>query len=271
MAYDKIINYPGSVDVGIYANLTNIETGQVWNGAAMVAYNSTNVDQYDTALTFLGGGRYGFTVPTSLPSGATYQAAFKKRAAVSDPATINDFKLPDEWEFRWGGSAESAPGPGAASWYYADQGDVQDVIGEKALILISNEPDVTPSTVDTARLQRIGELVDQLIDARMAAYGYVTPMTGMSDGTALIMKDVSARSVIWKLNEPRMLTSLSSPTARNASQIDKIVTAHRELAEMTLRRIGMRSILITADRNYAITAPAEVYIPDYLSTVPVVP
>jgi hypothetical protein len=276
MAYDRIIYYPASAD--IYAHFRERATGKVYDGTTTLAtWSDADIASYDVALTSLGGDAYGLTVPTNLPNGRVYVVAFYLRAAASP--SIGDIKLPDEWEFRWGGSADSAPGPGEASWYYADQQAVQDVIGERALIDISNEPNATAASVNTARLQRVGEEVDAMIDAKLANLGYVTPMEvgevevpDLDDthATKLIMRGISARMVAWKLNEPRMLLSLSG-APRLVAAIDKVMEAHRESADATLRRIGMRSIYIAADKRYTITAPAEVYIPDSATTYPLLP
>lgn len=155
---------------------------------------------------------------------------------------------------------ESEIDPDAASWFYADEGDVQDLIGLTALKAISQEPDTSdPATVDHARLQRVGELVDQLIDARMSVLGFETPLAEMDERTEAIMRDISAKMVAWKLNEPRLLLSLSN--SRQASSIDKIMQEHRDAAEGLLNRIAYRQIAITATRTYETVAPAAVYIP----------
>lgn len=149
-----------------------------------------------------------------------------------------------------------------ASWEYADQQDVEDLIGIQALKLISNEPGAASDSVtDTARIQRVGELMDQYIDARMAVLGYETPLANMSTGTVLLMASVSAQLVAYKLNEPRMLASLSTPTSRNANVIDKLMEQHRKTAEMLLNKIAWRQISITADRLYARPPFAKVHIP----------
>jgi hypothetical protein len=139
--------------------------------------------------------------------------------------------------------------PTQGEWYYADQEDVEDKIGVTSLAKISNEPDASSdATTDTSRLVRVGILVDQEMDARLSAMGYVTPLAHMSAGTVKIMSDISAGLVAWKLNEPRMLLSLSS--SRQASAIDLIIGEHRKAAEMMLQRIALRIVNITADRLY---------------------
>lgn len=147
-----------------------------------------------------------------------------------------------------------------ASWFYADETDVTDLIGTDALKKISNEPGAADDTaIDHDRVQRMGELVDQLMDARLAAMGYVTPLVGMSTGTALIMADISAKWVAYRLNEPRMLQSLAS--AKKPAAIDTIMQEHLKNAELTLGRIGRRAIVITATKNYDTPKAATVYVP----------
>lgn len=176
----------------------------------------------------------------------------------------------------------ATPATSEASWFYGNQQGVRDAIGEKALVAISNEPDAaSPDAIDAARVQRAGELVDQIIDARLAALGYVTPVevdgVPLNDAslaehpTRILLKDVSAKLVALKLNEPRMLLSLSRPDARNAAQIDKILDEHRRAAEMTLNKVGWRQINLRADRLYDRNSPAAVYVPSYARTVPVLP
>jgi hypothetical protein len=167
-----------------------------------------------------------------------------------------------------------------AEWYYADEQAVLDVVGQTTLVNITNEPNSSsPTAIDTARLQRVGEEVDAMIDAKLAMLGYVTPMEvdevevpDLADthATKLIMRGISARMVAWKLNEPRMILSLSN-APRLVNAIDKVMASHHEAAERTLQRIGMRSIYIAADKRYDITAPAEVYTPTWATTYPTLP
>jgi hypothetical protein len=145
-------------------------------------------------------------------------------------------------------------------WNYASVSDVSDLIGTEPLRVMSNAPGVSTATsTDTARVIRAGQWADGYMDARLDALGFVTPLANMSAGTALLMTDCSARLVAWKLNEMRMLTTLSG--SRQAASIDTIMDEHRKAAEMTLNKIAWRQISITADRLYSRAATGKVFIP----------
>jgi hypothetical protein len=144
-----------------------------------------------------------------------------------------------------------------AAWHYADVTAVEDLIGAEALRLISNEPDASSdATLDTARVVRVGEWADAKMDAYLGRW-YVVPLAGTDAATDLLMREVSAGIVAWKLNEPRKKLSLAS-SRLSPSQVDAILKADRDAAFGTLWSIGLGTLVITATRRFARTSPAAV-------------
>lgn len=257
----RIINYPSPAgDRGIYVIISDVESGEVWNGTATEDWQDANLATYDVATDYLGGGRYQFTVPAALPAGATYQAAFKVPTTIGTPA-LTDTKLSDEFEFRWNGSSASEPAPGAADWYYADQDDVIALIGEANLRIISNVGD-DDSTIDTARVQAAGEWADALCNLRFKSLGFDVPLANTNADTDALVTEANARLTAWKLYEARMLAAMQGKTP---TEIGKIAEENKRMADDFFRGVTYRTIPITADRTYSRASKAEAYVPD---TVP---
>lgn len=253
---DKIIHFPGA-EIGIYAIIRHRADGSVWNGTALVAWVDLNVDTYDIALAFVGGDAYAFTVPTTLPTNKTYTVAFYKRATSATPATTGDTKLSDEWEFGWNGTTSTVAAPGAADWRYALQQDVVNLLGANNLRIISNVDD-DDAAIDTARVQAAGEWADAWMDARFASLGYVTPLTGTTTGTDLLVTDANVKLTVWKLNLGRVIASVAGETP---AEVAAVMNEHKKDAEDFFRSLSMRSISITADRLYARGSKIEAYVP----------
>lgn len=104
--YDKTTSYPGSTDVGIYARYMNDASGEIWDGAELVAWDDDDVADYSVRSEFIGGGVYGHNVPADLPAGR-YTVRFYKPAAADADGALTDLKLPDEWLYAKGGAIES--------------------------------------------------------------------------------------------------------------------------------------------------------------------
>ncbi len=252
---DKILHYPSPAgSVGLYAVFRAKSDGDVWNGTTNVPFVDGNITAYDVPLTYFGGDAYGLDVPTSLPVDGYVAAIYKPATAVSAPTTT-DLKLPDEWEFRWNGTATSTPAPGAADWRYALQQDVVNLLGANNLRIISNVDD-DDAAIDTARVQAAGEWADAWMDARFASLGYVTPLAGTTAGTDLLVTDANVKLTVWKLNLGRVIASVAGKTP---AEVAAVMNEHKKEAEDFFRSLSMRSITITANRLYARGSKIEAY------------
>lgn len=254
---DKLYHYPSTSDLGLYALFRKRSDGTVWNGTAMVAYVNADIGTYDVPLTYVGGDAYSLSIPDDLPTGTDYVVAVYRPTLIGTPA-IADTKLPDEWEFRWNGSTALDVPPGDAAWHYANQTDVEALIGESALRIISNVGD-TDTTTDTARLQTAGEWADAWMDARFATLGYVTPLEDTDAGTDLLVAEANARLTVWKLNQARVIANNMGKTP---AEIAKVIEENKKMADQFFRDLTMRRITITAERLYSRASKAEAYIPD---------
>ena len=155
------------------------------------------------------------------------------------------------------------------AWYYADQTDLEVLLGVEATRQLSLPAAASTDTIaDASRILAAGLWADQYMDSRLSVLGYKTPLVvsgvalsslASTHATRILMKDASVRLVAWKLNEPRMLTEVSK--SRQAPAIDIIMAEHRKAADFTLRLIAMRQIALTADRTYTRPRYGEVFIP----------
>lgn len=252
----RLFYYPGA-DAALYAIFRNSVTGTVWNGTAMAAWSDAAIATYDVLLTFVGGDGYTLEVPDDLPTGQNYTAAVFVPDTPGTPATT-DTKLPDEWEFKWNGSTAEDAAPAEANWHYAQQSDVESLLGEANLRIISNIGD-DDSTTNTARLQSVGEWADAYFNARFASMGYTTPLAGTTAGTDLLVTEANARLTAWKLNQARVIASVAGKTP---AEVAAVMEEHKKLADQFFRDLSMRRISITATKLYTRASKIEAYIPD---------
>jgi hypothetical protein len=146
----------------------------------------------------------------------------------------------------------------AGEWTYADEDDVVALLGEANLRIISNV-DSDDSATDSARIQAAGEWADAWMNARFATLGYETPLAGMDAGTTLLVAEANARLTAWKLNQSRLIASV---TGKTPTEIAAVLDEHKRLCDQFFRDLSMRVITITADRLYTRGSKAEAYIPD---------
>lgn len=166
---------------------------------------------------------------------------------------------------------DDLPSVAAGEWYYADQQDVIDLVGQADLQQISNEPGTSTDTViDSARVTRTGELVDALMDGELSRLGYTVPLVNTSDdetiearfnASMLILANVNAGMVVRELNRPRAMLQ-PSPT-KSLSEMDRRIVRCIADAEHIWRKIKLGAIRITADRAASTPASGAVYVPTW--------
>lgn len=228
-----------------------------FTNAVLVATGSETRDNCDIPLTADAGtidsnNNQNFICgfPDGLPAGVWTRFTYRRiggTPAITDPAN---------WvreSYDWDGQQLNPTG----GWYYADQTDVEDLIGPESLRIISNAPGAASDAVtDTVRLQRIGELCDAMMDSELARR-FTTPLTHMSDATVLILANINAGMVIKELNKPRVLLT-PMPSLKQMSEIDRRIFRAIGDAEAAWMRVKLGSMTITADRAYSDQTSAKV-------------
>lgn len=138
---------------------------------------------------------------------------------------------------------------GPASWHYANELAVQDIIGIDNLDEISQlDPD--DINRDSDRIQRGGDWSDSYIDAKLSGCGFTVPLAHTDTRTDTLMKDVSARLVaFWLYNNRGVREADSDEQSRAVRAVGGLFQAHKKMADDILNGICDGTVLITADKD----------------------
>lgn len=251
----QIINYPSPAgDVGIYALLSDLADGKVYDGTTTLAvWVDGNLGNYDVPLTYLGGNRYLFTIPANLPTG-NFQAVFKKKStAVAAPA-LTDIKLPDEWNFRWNGSsATPAPAPGDPVSDYHTYAEFLTRWGTENVRVSANKDNTDMEDIDTVAVQQSFDFAASEITSYFSGGPYALPFVFDGDVPATV-KDWAMTLAYDHLYTSRGLEDKSANKEMN--RIAKMRAA--VYVDMGFHKSGIKSLSATrATDGSANTAHAE--------------
>ena len=128
-----------------------------------------------------GGLSYLYSVQTELGGDTTWQGGIQPSAT---PASV------------------------AASGVYADQTDVQDLIGSDNLTVIGDLDD--DGNLDTGIVQRALDFADAYINLELSRNGLTTPADLTDADRAAVLRDVAAHLAVWHLWHHRGLQPLQS-------------------------------------------------------------
>jgi hypothetical protein len=233
MAFDRIIAYPSATDLGLYATLRSKTDGKVFNGTATETWLDAHIGTYDVALTFLGGGAYGFTVPAALPHD-DYTAFFHRPAVIGTPA-VGDTKLPDEWEFRWTGHAGDIVPVGA--WRYSDRAHVLALVGDLNAVPIWDLNG--DGTEDPGLMEQDGVQADTYIDRFLAANGVTVPIDTTTASAVLVqsLADIGAHLTVWYGFHHRGLEEMGGRMDRSANDIAGLMSGYKDYADAELAKL----------------------------------
>jgi hypothetical protein len=188
----RIVFYPSLLNAGIYGRVRSLTTGKVWNSVAMVDWVDADIATYAQPTTFRGGNAYVFTVPADLPVGDSYVTTFHVPDFVGVYAA-DDMKLPDEFEFFWGGLASVAPTPGEPAGHYTNK-TYFDLFngGSNKTDQIADQDD--DGSADSAALQAAIDSGETWLDSLLVQIGRVAPLAGMDARTTALVRDLANRA-----------------------------------------------------------------------------